>query len=93
MTQPHDRLISMKLKNAALIMALLIFIVGMVCPQIEAQTKKPEPQPMKLKPGDTAPDFKLNYFDGSDTKEVSLSQYRDKKNVVLAFYIFAFTGG
>jgi hypothetical protein len=83
----------MKLKNAAPILALLLFIVGMVCPQIEAQTKKQEPQPMKLKPGDTAPDFKLNYFDGSDTKEVSLSQYRDKKNVVLAFYIFAFTGG
>jgi alkyl hydroperoxide reductase subunit AhpC len=83
----------MKLKNAGPILALLIFIVGMVCPQIEAQTKKPEAQPMKLKPGDTAPDFKLNYFDGSDAKEVSLSQYRDKKNVVLAFYIFAFTGG
>jgi len=45
------------------------------------------------KVGDTAPDFKLNYFDGKDLKEVSLDQYRGKKNVVLAFYIFAFTGG
>ncbi len=49
--------------------------------------------PPALKVGDVAPDFKLNYFDGGDLKEVSLSQYRGKKNVVLAFYIFAFTGG
>lgn len=45
------------------------------------------------KVGDTAPDFKMSYFDGNDLKEVSLSQYRGKKNVVLAFFIFAFTGG
>lgn len=45
------------------------------------------------KVGDVAPDFKLNYFDGNDLKEVSLSQYHGKKNVVLAFYVFAFTGG
>jgi hypothetical protein len=51
------------------------------------------PPPPKLKVGDVAPDFKLKYFDGSDLKDVSLSQYRGKKNVVLAFYIFAFTGG
>lgn len=54
---------------------------------------KPTAPPPSLKVGDVAPDFKLNYFDGSDLKEVSLSQYRGKKNVVLAFYIFAFTGG
>ena len=64
----------------------------MVCPVMGAQNK-PAPQPMKLKAGDVAPDFKLHYFDGSDLKEVSLSQYRGKSNVVLAFYIFAFTGG
>lgn len=52
-----------------------------------------QPAPMKLKVGDVAPGFKLQYFDGNDLKDVSLSQYRGKKNVVLAFYIFAFTGG
>ncbi len=51
------------------------------------------PPPPKLKIGDLAPDFKLQYFDGTDLKDVSLSQYRGKSNVVLAFYIFAFTGG
>jgi len=56
-------------------------------------TDKPTPPPPALKVGDPAPDFKLQYFDGTDLKDVTLSQYRGKKNVVLAFYIFAFTGG
>lgn len=42
------------------------------------------------KVGDMAPDFKLQADNG---KEVSLDDYRGKKQVVLAFYIFAFTGG
>ncbi len=46
------------------------------------------------KVGDLAPEFTLKYFDGSwPPKEVKLSDYRGKKQVVLAFYIFAFTGG
>jgi peroxiredoxin len=45
------------------------------------------------KVGETAPDFTLKYFDGNDLKDVSLSQYRGEKNVVVAFFIFAFTGG
>ena len=45
------------------------------------------------KVGDTAPDFVLKYSDGKDLKEVKLSDYRGKKNVILAFYVFAFTGG
>ena len=51
-----------------------------------AQTNMP-------KVGDTAPDFALKYSDGKDLKEVKLSDYRGKKNVVVAFYVFAFTGG
>jgi hypothetical protein len=45
------------------------------------------------KVGDMAPEFTLHYFDGTDLKAVNLSDYRGKKNVVLAFYVFAFTGG
>ena len=45
------------------------------------------------KVGDLAPDFKMQYFDGHDLKDVTLAQYRGKQQVVLAFYIFAFTGG
>jgi hypothetical protein len=55
-----------------------------------AQKKESATMP---KVGDVAPDFKLHYFDGNDLKDVNLSDYRGKKNVVLAFYIFAFTGG
>jgi hypothetical protein len=51
------------------------------------------PDQLKLKVGDSAPDFKLQYWDGHDLKDVHLSDYRGKKNVVLAFYVFAFTGG
>jgi len=59
---------------------------------LKAQTKQPETGSMP-KVGDMAPDFTLKYFDGNDLKDVSLSQYRGKKNVVLGFFIFAFTGG
>jgi len=44
----------------------------------------------KLKVGDAAPDFTLN---GATGKPVRLSEFQGKKNVVLAFYVLAFTGG
>ena len=65
-------------------------LVPSISQRLNAAEKEPPP---KLKVGDQAPDFKLQYFDGNDLKDVSLSQYRGKKNVALAFYIFAFTGG
>ena len=43
-----------------------------------------------LKVGDAAPDFKLK---GSNGKTVKLKSFRGKRNVVLAFYVLAFTGG
>ena len=58
-----------------------------------AQSQKSAPPANMPKVGDVAPDLKLQYFDGKDLKDVTLSQYRGKKNVVLAFYVFAFTGG
>lgn len=41
-----------------------------------------------LKVGDTAPDFELEDQSG---KKVRLSQYKGKKNVLLAFFPFAFS--
>ncbi len=43
-----------------------------------------------LKVGDRAPDFELTDTEG---QKVRLSDFRGKKNVVLAFYVLAFTGG
>ena len=79
-----------RISSAFLSAALLVAALGSSAfPQAK---KTPQPAP-ELKVGDEAPDFKMQYFDGHDLKNVSLSDYRGKKNVVLAFYVFAFTGG
>lgn len=43
-----------------------------------------------LKVGDPAPDFTLP---DQNRQPVSLSSFKGKKNVVLAFYVLAFTSG
>jgi cytochrome oxidase Cu insertion factor (SCO1/SenC/PrrC family) len=58
--------------------------------RLAGQEKKdamPEPT---VKVGDMAPDFTLTDTHG---KPVSLHDFRGKKNVALAFYVFAFTSG
>jgi hypothetical protein len=73
---------------AALLSGMLI---ATAASPLHAQTKTGDSGMPKV--GDMAPDFTLKYFDGSDRKDVKLSDYRGKKNVVLAFFVFAFTGG
>jgi cytochrome oxidase Cu insertion factor (SCO1/SenC/PrrC family) len=59
--------------------------------QQQAQpAKSPAPSKTHLKVGDAAPDFTLP---GTDGKTYKLSDFKGKKNVVLAFYVLAFTGG
>jgi cytochrome oxidase Cu insertion factor (SCO1/SenC/PrrC family) len=58
-----------------------------------AQDKKKEAEPLKIKVGDVAPDFTLLEYDGHGLKPVSLHDFKGKKNVALAFFVFAFTGG
>ena len=72
--------------------AVLLFL-ALMSPIVRPLYAADQPPAPKLKVGDVAPDFKLQYFTGEDLKDVNLSDYRGKKNVVLAFYIFAFTGG
>jgi hypothetical protein len=72
---------------AGLLMSTLIAAAS----PLYAQTKTADSGMPKV--GDIAPDFTLKHFDGNDLKDVKLSDYRGKKNVVVAFYIFAFTGG
>ena len=57
---------------------------------VVSQTPSPAPPATHLKVGMQAPDFTLNDTAG---KPVKLSDFRGKKNVVLAFYVLAFTGG
>lgn len=54
---------------------------------------QPVPVVPKLKVGDTVPDFTLKVWDGQKLQDIKLSDYRGKKNVILAFFLFAFTGG
>ena len=74
-----------------LLLAICAFQPSLTVP-LRAQGKK-APEAMSLKVGDEAPDFTLLAFDGKDLKKVSLQDFRGKKNVALAFYVFAFTGG
>lgn len=67
-----------------------LLLAGCLLPASYAADKANQmPQP-KIKVGDMAPDFTLEDQNG---KQVSLHDFRGKKNVALAFYIFAFTGG
>ena len=55
-----------------------------------ALAQQPTPPKTYLKVGDAAPDFTLRATDG---KTYKLSDFKGKKNVVLAIYVLAFTGG
>ena len=68
---------------------LVALALSATAQQKEAKKDAPPPAP-KIKVGDQAPDFTLKDQNGAD---VSLASFRGKKSVVLAFYVFAFTGG
>ena len=57
---------------------------------IVALAQQPTPPKTNLKVGDRAPEFTLRATDG---KTYKLSDFKGKKNVVLAIYVLAFTGG
>jgi peroxiredoxin len=64
---------------------VLLAVLGVV-----ALGQQPAPPKTHLKVGDPAPDFSLRATDG---KVYKLSDFKGKKNVVLAIYVLAFTGG
>jgi hypothetical protein len=69
-----------------IVMLLLLILAGHfpVAAQEDAVAKT------NLKVGDVAPDFSLL---SDKWEKVKLSDFRGKENVVLAFYVLAFTGG
>jgi len=74
-----------------LLVAMLLLGAPRAGDHLWGQTDKKDAMPEPaVKVGDTAPGFTL-----LDTKRnpVSLHDFLGKKNVALAFYIFAFTGG
>ncbi len=72
---------------------LLLIALSLASPAAFGQEKKMEAEPLKIKVGDVAPDFTLLAYDGQGVKPVSLHDFRGKKQVALAFFVFAFTGG
>jgi hypothetical protein len=69
---------------------LLLAIVPPLASIPTQSQSKDEVAKLSLKVGDTAPDFTL-LSDG--WKTVKLSDFHGKKNVFLAVYVLAFTGG
>ncbi len=78
------------------ILALVFFLavlggsaLAQTAPQQPA-TPPPPPPKTHLKVGQPAPEFTLRATDG---KTYKLSDFKGKKNIVLAAYVLAFTGG
>ena len=81
-----------------LIAATAAIAAAQVPPGSAPSTKPATPPPAphtNLKVGDAAPDFNLPSTIVQDGKRMryKLSDFKGKKNVVLAIYVFAFTGG
>ena len=73
------------MKRALASLFVLVLASGLVVAQ-----QQPPVSATHLKVGDMAPDFTLPDQAGQQAK---LSDFRGKKNVILAFYVLAFTGG
>ena len=74
----------------AILFTLICAATALAQQTTTSTTQQPAPPKTHLKVGQQAPDFTLMDTAG---KEVKLSDFKGKKNVVLAFYVLAFTGG
>ena len=83
----------MRQRTAVLLLSIIMLTVlraGYMQAQNEKKEAPPPPPEPKLKVGDSFPDFTLI---DQNRKKVSLQDFKGKKNVALAFVVFAFTGG
>lgn len=80
----------MIIKAWTLILFISVCSAAVMAQQTTTTTPQPAPPKTHLQVGQAAPDFTLTDTAG---KEVKLSDFKGKKNVVLAFYVLAFTGG
>ena len=89
----------MRRRTAVQMLGMLALMAPTAASKLWAQDEKKDekkqaraaPPPLALKVGDEAPDFTLR--DQTFRKQISLHDFRGKKNVALAFYFFAFTDG
>jgi cytochrome oxidase Cu insertion factor (SCO1/SenC/PrrC family) len=75
------------MRKLVLAAAIAVGMLSAVSAAFAADEQAPTPT---VKVGAMAPDFTLQDQTG---KKVSLHDFRGKKSVVVAFYVFAFTGG
>ncbi len=68
----------------------LMSVVLLAVVSLVVLAQQAPPVKTHLKVGDAAPEFTLRATDG---KTYKLSDFKGKKNVVLAIYVLAFTGG
>jgi cytochrome oxidase Cu insertion factor (SCO1/SenC/PrrC family) len=76
--------------SLVLLSALITIQAQQTAPTPAPKPASPQPPKTHLKVGQAAPDFTLPDTAG---QRIKLSDFKGKKNVVLAFYVLAFTGG
>lgn len=67
-----------------------LLVLPLLAGQFPAAAQQDAIAQTTFKVGDVAPDFTLP---SNQQKSVKLSDFRGKKNVILAFYVLAFTPG
>lgn len=78
------------MKRIVTIAASLLLALSVLSSTVQAQDQQAAITTTNLKVGDVAPDFTLP---SDQHTSVSLSSFRGKKTVIVAFYVLAFTGG
>ena len=78
------------MKKTWLGLSVVLFLFSAAAIGGTTSAQEPVIAKTNLKVGETAPDFTLL---SNTWTPVKLSDYRGKKNVILAFYVLAFTSG
>jgi cytochrome oxidase Cu insertion factor (SCO1/SenC/PrrC family) len=80
------RLFAFKLR----LLASLLAFFALHATTFGAESRPTRDSHLRVREGQMAPDFTLRDQGGN---KVSLSHFRGKQNVIVAFYVFAFTKG